>query len=203
MHLTNSTSKKACAKEADSVILETASTQDTIENAFEGLDDFFTSLNPENIDSPTPAVCDINSESSPLTDGSLIIKSLQGNVCVFRNDLNNCVYLRCELYKGIFEIHIRKFLIIESGVKPTFNGVAMDFHSWFDFFRKIFSFNLLYSSSSFVANNNILVTNTNSKMIVKNLQTNAWIALDDDQLNNLKHCTHDLNEELIDYLYSN
>ncbi|GFW05286.1 transposable element Tcb2 transposase [Trichonephila clavipes] len=40
-------------------------------------------------------------------------------------------------------------------------------------------------------------------MTVKNLQTNAWIALDDDQLNNLKHCAHDLNEELIDYLYSN
>ncbi|GFS76304.1 hypothetical protein TNCV_4668281 [Trichonephila clavipes] len=203
MHLKNSTSKKGRAEEADSVILETASTQDTIENAFEGLDDFFTSLNPENIDSSTSAIRDINSESSPLADGSLIIKSLQENECVFRNDLNNCVYLRCELYKGIFKIHIRKFLIIESDVKPTFNGVAMDLHSWFDFFRKIFNFNLLYSSSSFVANNNILVTNTNSQMTVKNLQTNAWIALDDDQLNNLKHCAHDLNEELIDYLYSN
>ncbi|GFU52146.1 hypothetical protein TNCV_774881 [Trichonephila clavipes] len=164
---------------------------------------FFTSLNPENIDSSTSAIRDINSESPPLADGSLIIKSLQENECVFRNDLNNCVYLRCELYKGIFKIHIRKFLIIESDVKPTFNGVAMDLHSWFDFFRKIFNFNLLYSSSSFVANNTILVTNTNSEMTVKNLQTNAWIALDDDQLNNLKHCAHDLNEELIDYLYSN
>ncbi|GFV98528.1 hypothetical protein TNCV_4848581 [Trichonephila clavipes] len=200
MHLKNSTSKKGRAEEADSVILEMASIQDTIENAFEGLDDFFTSLNPENIDSSTSAIRDINSESPPLTDGSLIIKSLQENECVFRNDLNNCVYLRCELYKGIFKIHIRKFLIIESDVKPTFNGVAMDLHSWFDFFRKIFNFNLLYSSSSFVANNTILVTNTNSKMTVKNLQTNAWIALDDDQLNNLKHCAHDLNEELIDYI---
>ncbi|GFX42337.1 hypothetical protein TNCV_110571 [Trichonephila clavipes] len=103
---------------------------DTIENAFEGLDDFFTSLNPENIDSSTSAIRDINSESPPLADGSLIIKSLQENECVFRNDLNNCVYLRCELYKGIFKIHIRKFLIIESDVKPTFNGVAMDLHSW-------------------------------------------------------------------------
>ncbi|GFW08594.1 hypothetical protein TNCV_2776151 [Trichonephila clavipes] len=102
----------------------------------EGLDDFFTSLKPENIDSPTPAICDVNSESSPLADGSLIIKPLQENVCVFRNDLNNCVYLRCELYKGIFKIHIRKFLIIESGVKPTLNGVAMDLHSWFDFSEK-------------------------------------------------------------------
>ncbi|GFY57144.1 hypothetical protein TNIN_425451 [Trichonephila inaurata madagascariensis] len=83
MHLTNSTSKKARAEEADSVILETASTQDTIENAFEGLDDFFTSLNSENIDSPTPAICDINSQSPPLTDGSLIIKYFQENVCVF------------------------------------------------------------------------------------------------------------------------
>ncbi|GFR25239.1 hypothetical protein TNCT_230691 [Trichonephila clavata] len=202
MHLTNSTSKKARAEEADSLILETASTQDTIENAFEGLDDFFTSLNPENIDSPTPAICDINSESPQLADGSMI-KSPQENVCVFRNDLNHCVYLRCELYKGIFKIHIRKFLIIESNVKPTFNGVAMDLYSWFDFFRKIFNFNLLYSSSSFVANNNILVTNMNSEMIVRNLQTNTWIALDDDQLSNLKHCAHDLNEELIDYLYSN
>ncbi|GFQ76478.1 hypothetical protein TNCT_645921 [Trichonephila clavata] len=98
MHLTNSTSKKARAEEAGSVILETASTQDTIENAFEGLDDFFTSLNPENIDSPTSAIYDINSESPQLTDGSLIMKSLQENVCVFRNDLNHCVYLRCELY---------------------------------------------------------------------------------------------------------
>ncbi|GFU52145.1 hypothetical protein TNCV_774871 [Trichonephila clavipes] len=203
MHLKNSTSKKGRAEEADSVILDTASTQDTIENAFEGLDDFFTSLNPENIDSSTSAIRDINSESPPLADGSLIIKSLPENECVFRNDLNNCVYLRCELYKGIFKIHIRKFLIIESGVKPTFNEVAMDLHSWFDFFRKIINFNLLYSSSSFVANNTILVTNTNSQMTVKNLQTNAWIALDDDQLNNLKHCAHDLNEELIDYLYSN
>ncbi|GFY03805.1 hypothetical protein TNCV_1195851 [Trichonephila clavipes] len=203
MHWKNSTSKKGRAEEADSVILETASTQDTIENAFEGLDDFFTSLNPENIDSSTSAIRDINSESPPLAYGSLIIKSLQENECVFRNDLNNCVYLRCELYKGIFKIHIRKFLIIQSDVKPTFNGMAMDLHSWFDFFRKIFNFNLLYSSSSFVANNTILVTNTNSQMTVKNLQTNAWIALDDDQLNNLKHCAHDLNEELIDYLYSN
>ncbi|GFU47524.1 hypothetical protein TNCV_2000271 [Trichonephila clavipes] len=202
IHLKNSTSKKARAEEADSVILETASTQDTIENAFEGLDIFFTSLNPENIDSSSSAIRDNNSESPPLADGSLIIKSLQENECVFRNDLNNCVYLRCELYKGIFKIHIRKFLIIESDVKSTFNGVAMDLHSWFDFFRKIFNFNLLYSSSSFVANN-ILVTNTNSQMTVKNLQTNSWIALDDDQLNNLKHCAHDLNEELIDYLYSN
>ncbi|GFV38564.1 hypothetical protein TNCV_3224701 [Trichonephila clavipes] len=65
MHLkNNSTSKKARAEEADSVILETASTQDTIENAFEGLDDFFTSLNPENIDSSTSAIRDINSVSS-------------------------------------------------------------------------------------------------------------------------------------------
>ncbi|GFX76240.1 HTH_Tnp_Tc3_2 domain-containing protein [Trichonephila clavipes] len=203
MHLKNNTSKKGSAEEADSVILETDSTQDTIENAFEGLGAFFTSLNPKNIDSSTSAIRDINSESPPLADGSLIIKSLQENECVFRNDLNNCVYLRCELYKGSFKIYIRKFLIIESDVKPTFNGVAMNLHSCFDFFRKIFNFNLLYSSSSFVANNNILVTNTNSQMIVKNLQTNAWIALDDDQLNNLKHCAHDLNEELIDYLYSN
>ncbi|GFT35248.1 hypothetical protein TNCV_1096081 [Trichonephila clavipes] len=203
MHLKNSTSKKGRAEEADSLISETASTQDTIENAFEGMDDFFTSLNPENIDSSTSAIRDSNSESPPFADGSLIIKSLQENECVFRNDLNNCVYLRCELYKGIFKIHIRKFLIIESDVKPTFNGVAMDLHSWFDFFRKIFNFNLLYSSSSFVANNNIIVTNANSQMIVKNLQTNAWIALDDDQLNNLKHCAHDLKEELINYLYSN
>ncbi|GFW63945.1 hypothetical protein TNCV_706511 [Trichonephila clavipes] len=97
---------------------------------------FFTSLNPENIDSSTSAIRDINSESPPLADGSLIIKSLQENECVFRNDLNNCVYLRCELYKGIFKIHIRKFLIIESDVKPTFNGVAMDLHSWFDFSEK-------------------------------------------------------------------
>ncbi|GFQ64578.1 hypothetical protein TNCT_189961 [Trichonephila clavata] len=81
MHLTNSTSKKARAEEADSLILETASTQDTIENAFEGLDDFFTSLNPENIDSPTPAICDINSESPQLADGSMI-KSLK-KMCVF------------------------------------------------------------------------------------------------------------------------
>ncbi|GFT08825.1 hypothetical protein TNCV_663631 [Trichonephila clavipes] len=66
MHLKNSTSKKARAEEADSVILETDSTQDTIENAFEGLDDFFTSLNPENIDSSTSAVRDINSEFPPL-----------------------------------------------------------------------------------------------------------------------------------------
>ncbi|GFT86542.1 hypothetical protein NPIL_458281 [Nephila pilipes] len=203
MHLKNSTSKKARAEEADSVILETASTQDTIENTFEGLDDFFTSLNPENIDSPTSVICDLNTKSPQLTDGSLIIKSLQENVCVFRKDLNHCVYLRCELYKGFFKIHIRKFLISESSVKPTLNGVAMDLHSWFDFFQKVFNFNLLYSSSSFVANNNILVTNTNSQMIVKNLQTNAWIALDDDQLNNLKLGAHDLNEELIDYLYSN
>ncbi|GFT15331.1 uncharacterized protein TNCV_3263891 [Trichonephila clavipes] len=112
------------------ILKKTASTQDTIENAFEGLEDFFTSLNPENIDSSTSAIRDINSESPPLADGSLIIKSLQENECVFRNDLNNCVYLRCELYKGIFKIHIRKFLIIESDVKPTFNGVAMDLHSW-------------------------------------------------------------------------
>ncbi|GFV26498.1 hypothetical protein TNCV_3361511 [Trichonephila clavipes] len=66
MHLKSSTSKKGRAEEADSVILETASTQDTIENAFEGLDDFFTSLNPENIDSSTSALRDINSESPPL-----------------------------------------------------------------------------------------------------------------------------------------
>ncbi|GFS42590.1 hypothetical protein NPIL_42081 [Nephila pilipes] len=59
MHLKNSTSKKARAEEADTVILETASTQDTIENAFEGLDDFFTSLNPENIDSLTPVISDL------------------------------------------------------------------------------------------------------------------------------------------------
>ncbi|GFY64450.1 hypothetical protein TNIN_32971 [Trichonephila inaurata madagascariensis] len=98
MHLTNSTSKKARAEEADSVILETASIQDTIENAFEGLDDFFTSLNSENIDSPTPAICDINSQSPPLTDGSLIIKSFQENVCVFRNDLNHSVYIYAANY---------------------------------------------------------------------------------------------------------
>ncbi|GFX81648.1 hypothetical protein TNCV_4644882 [Trichonephila clavipes] len=204
MHLKNSTSKKARAEEADGVILETASTQDTIENAFEGLDDFFTSLNPENIYSSTSAIRDINLESPPLADGSLIIKSLQENECVFRKDLNNCVYLRCELYKGIFKIHIRKLLIIKSDVKPTFNAVAMDLHSWFEFSeRYLTSIFCVYSSSSFVANNNSLVKNTDSQMIVKNLQTNAWIALDDEQLNNLKHCAHDLNEELIEYLYSN
>ncbi|GFW11754.1 hypothetical protein TNCV_1083001 [Trichonephila clavipes] len=92
-------------------------------------DDFFISLNPENIDSPSRVMCDINSESPQLADGSLIIKSLQENVCLFRNDLNHCVYLRCESLKGIFKIHIRKFLISESSMKPTFNGVAMDLHS--------------------------------------------------------------------------
>ncbi|GFU28711.1 hypothetical protein NPIL_575611 [Nephila pilipes] len=95
-----------------------------------------TSLNPENIDSPTPVICDLNSESPQLADGSLIVKSLQENVCVFRKDLNHCVHLRCKLYKGFFKIHIRKYLISENSVKSTFNGVVLDLHSWFDFFRK-------------------------------------------------------------------
>ncbi|GFS79256.1 hypothetical protein NPIL_543581 [Nephila pilipes] len=98
-----------------------------------------------NIDSPTLVGSDSNSESPQLSAGSLI-KSLQENACVFHKDLNHCVYLRCEIYKGICKIHFRKFLVAEDNVKPTFNGVAMDLHSWFDFFQKIFDFNLLYNS---------------------------------------------------------
>ncbi|GFT93245.1 hypothetical protein NPIL_452581 [Nephila pilipes] len=96
---------------------------------------FFTSLNPNlfkytlNIDSQTLVGSDNHSESPQLSDGSLIIKSPPKNVCVFCNDLKHCAYLRCELQKGIFKIHIRKFLVTKDNVKPTFNGVEMDLQS--------------------------------------------------------------------------
>lgn len=66
-----------------------------------------------------------------------------------------------------------------------------------------FGFNLKFKSSSFIANNTVLVLNySNSKMRMKNLKNYSHFVLNDYQLENSKEKVYDLNNKLINHMYS-
>lgn len=124
---------------------------------------------------------------------------------IYKVELGDGIYLTAENYQQKILIHIRHF--IEDGygyLKPTRMGVMFDLHTWYEFISKIFDFNFHYSSSSFIAHNNVICLNMNEHLQMFNLNVTRpyKIFLKQDQINILKDSIQNFNEFLLDYIYS-
>lgn len=126
------------------------------------------------------------------------------NLKVFHQELGDCFYLTLKLNLRQYFVHIREFkpdMFSDEDI-PTKNGVCMDIQSWYEFQSKIVAFNMRYKSSSFVANNTILVLNQNSFMQIKNLKNYSHIILNEHQLLKLKENMFRLNNALLHHMYT-
>lgn len=151
------------------------------------LDTFFSTLAPTLLESSSHASDEIQNE------------------WVFKKDIGNNVFLSAEIYEGDIKVHIRKYSVNSSGnIYPTKNGVSMDFYTWYDFYLKLFQFNFMYTSSSYVANNFILVLNEKDHMRVQTLNVGdcTFIKLDNFQKTALTECVREFNQLVIEYVFS-
>lgn len=105
------------------------------------------------------------------------------NLNVFHQELGVCFYLNLKFNMKQYFVHIREFKLDMFSDEDIFtkNEVCMDFQSWYEFQFKIVAFNMRYKSSSFVANNTILVLNQNSLMQIKNLKNYSHVILNEHQ----------------------
>lgn len=79
----------------------------------------------------------------------------------------------------------------------------MNLKSWYWFVQKISDFNLVYNTSSFVANNSILVLCKEGIAEIRSIRKGWYIQLDEFQLENLTHHLDSLNESVLSFLYKN
>lgn len=120
---------------------------------------------------------------------------------VSKMDIGDNVFLTCELFKDKLSVHIRQFCVNEKKeLFPSKEGITMDLTTWYEFQNKLFSFNLYYSSSSFVSNNCVLVLNVDSNVQMSNLNTHKLFKLNCQQFNNLKDNIHSFNNKVIEYM---
>ena len=123
---------------------------------------------------------------------------------IWKKELNDLLFLSIEIYDSLIKVCFRQFKRdTDNNIKPTTYGITMDIYTWYDFYKKLFQFNLIYSTASYVANNNILVLNSNSEMQIQDLHMYALqnIKLSEYQLGLLKEIVPELNESLINFLF--
>lgn len=167
----------------------------------------------ESLQKPPSSISHAKDELQCITPPTLIqsvntihrTKGRSSKSIVFQKELSDFIFLTLRLHNRQYHVHIREFNrnVFTKEEIPTKNGIIMDINSWYEFQYKIFAFNLRYKSSSFIANNTILVLNyDNSVMRIKNLRNYSSIDLSDFQLEKLKEVAYDLNKNLIHHMYT-
>lgn len=124
---------------------------------------------------------------------------------VFKKELNKLMILSIELHDFQFKVCIRQFKRDSTNhTIPSTYGIIMDIFTWYDFFKKLLQYDLVYATSSFVANNSILVLNTNSEVHIQNLNACKLqnIKLNENQFELLKQAIPELNKSLINFLFT-
>lgn len=147
---------------------------------------------------PTTTIDPVN-----VTPHNMEIKSHK--TFLFQQELSDFIYLALRLHNRQYYVHIREFNrnVFTKEEIPSKNGIHMDINSWYEFQYKIFAFNLRYTSSSFIANNTILVLSYDyTTMRIKNLRNYSHIELNEQQLEKLKEVAYDLNKKLIYDMYN-
>lgn len=215
MKRSNNSSQNGCEKKS----------KNDLEKDFENFDDIFQNIDFNKlimdlecestssitVESSSAPPVDVSSSSSlsnrnekaPSCSQSADVNDGYSNKRICLKELGNDVYLTCELFRGSVIIHIRKFLR-SSETQPlnaTKIGVSMNLKSWYRFVQKISDFNLVYSSSSFVANNTILILSKDGVAEITNIQKGCYIQLDEFQMENLKHHIDSFNETVLTFLY--
>lgn len=165
-----------------------------IEKQFEDLDSVFQNVDFTNL------IMDLSNESAC---DKICLQSTDKRICL--KELGNSVYLTCELFRSSILVHIRKFVRSSEiqPLAPTKIGVCMDLKSWYHFFQKIHGFNLVYTASSFIANNGILVLSKDGLAEISNIQKGSHIVLCEEQLDNLISHIESFNETVLTFLYEN
>lgn len=151
----------------------------------------------------------------PPTQEATISNPLQSAVNnIPKNKSHNLIEIKLSDYISLilkehnrqFYVYIREFNrnVFTNEEIFTKHRIYMDIHSWYEFQYKLFTFNLKYKSSSFIANNTVLVMNIdNSVMRIKNLKNYSHFDLNENHLEILKDKTYEFNKKLLQHMYTN
>lgn len=176
---------------------------ESMETVFEKLEDVFSNLDFASLDCISSTLECLPTNSPKTMD--VVNESSLPNQHICRKELGGEIYLTCELFRGHVKIHIRKF-VQESKFHPfiaTKTGLCLTLKTWYRMYQKIQNFNLIYTSSSFVANNSLLVLNQDGEMILQDMKSMQRIALDYFQLQRLKEISHEFNDLVLTFLFEN
>lgn len=175
------------------------------------LDSFFKDIDKQNVIAIDESSCNLTTKilkykndrkQEPTTSNDNILPS---RVTVYEKDLKNLIFLSVEMYNEQFKVYIRQCKRNENNdIIPTKQGISMSLFTWYDFFKKINTLNFIYASSSFVANNRVLVLSSNSEIYMKMLNNTKLsnIKLKENQLEILKHAIPELNNRVINFMFS-
>lgn len=127
-------------------------------------------------------------------------------VSIFSKHLNKLLFVCVEANCGQLKVYIRQYKRNENNhLIRTRHEVSMSLLTWYDFFKKIDGLNLVYRTSSYIANNQILVMSCKSEIRIKMLYTTRFLKLqlDECQMQILKNSVSDINDSIIRYMYTN
>lgn len=156
----------------------------------------------------TNAPCELNDGLDNLFK-TLDSSILEGKVketgeTIVKKELGGNSFLSCELFKEQIKVHIRDYGVSDPGALfPTKNGITMDLPTWYEFQLKLSNFNLCYTNSSFIVNNDVVVLNMKDYMQIHHLKSKTpFIRLDYFQTKTLMETTYEFNVYVIEYLFN-